>query len=867
MTTPLPIDPALPEALRLLKSHGCLVVQAEPGAGKTTRLPWALLSAGLAGQGDVLVLQPRRLAARLAARRVADEHGERLGETVGYQVRFEDVSGPKTRLRFLTEGILTRRLLADPVLSGVGAVVLDEFHERHLQGDLGLSLLRALQRGPRPDLRLVVMSATLAAAPVARYLGDAPVLEVPGRRFEVSVEHQSLPDGRPLETQVASALRKLIDDGLDGDVLVFLPGAAEIRKAREACEPLSRRADLLVVPLHGDLPPEEQDRAVRPAERRKVVLSTNVAETSVTLPGVVAVVDSGLARLAGHSAWSGMPTLKISRVAKASAIQRTGRAGRLRAGRCLRLYTRHDFDTRPEHEAPEIQRLDLAETALALHGAGIKNLAAFDWFEPPAPASLDAAERLLQRLGAIDLDGQLTAGGRRMLRFPLHPRQARVLLEAESRGRRADGCLLAALLGEREIRREVRSWDRGGGVNAGKTKVSGPSDVLESLGAFREAERRGFDAGALRSESLDAGAVHAVDRVRRNLSRLLTGPEPRATPDTDPDRPLLMALLAGFPDRVARRRHPDKASVAGKGSAELLLSGGGTAALSEMSVVRDAELLIAVDAEEREGRPGASGRGGALVRIASEIEPEWLLDLFAGELSESQEVVWNAAAERADAVSRLCYGALVLEESRGAGDGEGCGRVLAEAALEKGFLAFTEPGELARFFARLHFVSEQSPEVGLPLLGAEDARSALVSLCAGRRSFAELKEVSLLGALRERLSGSQLATLDRLAPERVRLPGGRQPLVSYEAGKEPWIESRLQDFFGMAEGPRLAGGRAPLVLHLLAPNQRAVQVTKDLAGFWERHYPAIRKELCRRYPRHSWPENPRTAKPPEPRRR
>ncbi|MFN7134026.1 MAG: helicase-related protein, partial [Myxococcales bacterium] len=456
---------------------------------------------------------------------------------------------------------------------------------------------------------------------------------------------------------------------------VFLPGAAEIRKAAAACEPIASRAGLMVVALHGDLPAAEQDRAVRRADKRKVILSTNVAESSVTIEGVVAVVDSGLARVAGHSAWSGMATLKVARVSKASAVQRAGRAGRLRPGRCLRLYTKHDFETRPEHEAPEVSRLDLAEAVLALHGAGVRDPGAFDWFEAPPPSALEAAESLLHRLGAVDAKGGLTEIGRRMLRFPLHPRQTRVLLEAEARGRGDDGCVLAALLGEREIRLEARGIDLHS-YGPKKAKVSGPSDLLEALELFRQAERRGFSADALRALALDAGATQAVERVRRNLSRQVRR-DVRST-DADPDRPLLIALLAGYPDRVARRRHLDRAG-ATSGHAELLLCGGGSATLSESSVVRDSQFLVAIDAEERPGRPG-SPRGGTLVRLASRVEPEWLLDLFADRLRDESEVTFNEATGRVEAVSRMLYDALVIEESRTTQlEPERAAKVLAEA--------------------------------------------------------------------------------------------------------------------------------------------------------------------------------------------
>lgn len=851
----LPIDDVLPELLRALRASGAVVLEAPPGAGKTTRVPTAVLDAGLAGDGEVVVLEPRRLAARLAARRVAQERGERLGETIGYQVRFDEVAGPKTRVRYVTEGVLTRRLLSDPTLKGVGVVVLDEFHERHLQGDVALALLQRLRATRRPDLRLVVMSATLEAAPVARFL-DAPSVRSEGRRYDVAVEHAPRVDDRPLGLQVAAAVKKLVSEGLDGHALVFLPGAAEIRRARSACEPVAAAADLALVVLHGDLPPAEQDRAVAPSARRKVILSTNVAETSVTIEGVVAVVDSGLARVAGHAPWSGLPTLKVARVSRASATQRAGRAGRTRPGRCVRLYTRHDFDTRPEHDLPEVRREDLAETALELHAAGVRDLGAFGWFEAPSPAALDAADALLRALGALDAGGELTPAGRRMLRFPVHPRLGRMLVEAEDRGVAEDAALLAALLGERDIVATKRVQGLGDGARGGpvveRHATVGPSDLLAAAERFREARDADFDPDRLRWLGLDVGATQSVERVRRHLARACD--HRRAKAPADPDEALLVSVLAGFPDRVARRVR----------GADLVLGNGGSATLAEGSEVRGAAFVVAVDAEER-----ADARGrGVVVRVASAIEPEWLLELFPDAVREEVEARWNAAEERADVVQKLMYRGLVLDETRGQGVGaEAAARVLFDAADARGARAFAPEDALDRWLARVAFVAESVPAAKLAAPDEGTVREALRALCEGRRSFAELRQAGLLSALQARLSPEQSRLVERMAPERVGLPGGRQARVHYERGKRPWIESRLQDFFGMAVGPAVAGGSVPLVLHLLAPNGRAVQVTTDLAGFWERTYPGVRRELCRKYPRHPWPEDGRAATPPPPRRR
>ncbi len=862
----LPIDPLLPEVVAALRAAPSVVIEAPPGAGKTTRVPRALHEAGLAGGGEVVVLEPRRLAARLAARRVAEEMGERAGETVGWQVRFEEVAGPRTRIRYVTEGLLTRRLLADPALRGVGAVVLDEFHERHLHGDLALALLRRLQRTGRPDLKVAAMSATLDAAPVARFLG-ARALRSEGRRFEVAIEHLSpeeaaRPDVR-LEDQVARAVRRVLREEPAGDVLVFLPGAAEIRRAREALAAHADSAAVDLLPLHGDLPPDEQDRAVRPGARRKVILSTNVAETSITIEGVVAVVDSGLARVASHSPWSGLPTLEVRKISRASAAQRAGRAGRTGPGRALRLYTRHDHDARPEFDVPEVLREDLSETLLAL--AALGGGEGFEWFEAPPGSSLEAARTLLSRLGAIDARGAPTDLGRRMVRVPGHPRQARLVAEAAARGAAAEGALAAAILGERDLR-DRRALD------GGALPPTGPSDLLELAHAFEEASRARFDPDRLRRMGVNPGAAQAVERARRQLERVareLGRGTVKATPTststsnaTAREQAILVATLAAYPDRVGRRR--------AAGSDEIVLAGGGSARLDPASVVREAKLVVAVDAEERRGdrRAGGARPAEARVRIASAVTEEMLLDLFPDALRYEDAVAWNAAAERVDVSERLLYGELVIEETRAPrADPAKVSALLAAEALARGPRAFAPEGEIDRVVARIAFAAGHAPDDGLAAPSEADLAGALRDLCDGRRSFAELREADLPGALLARLEPRARAALDRLAPERVTLPGGRSTRIHYESGKPPWVESRLQDFFGMAAGPAVAGGRAPLVLHLLAPNQRAVQVTTDLAGFWDRHYPAIRKELMRRYPRHAWPEDPRTASPPPARRR
>lgn len=837
MPTSLPIDPLLPTILDVLAERRCVVLQAPPGAGKTTRVPPALLDRV---RGDVIVLEPRRIAARMSARRVAAERGENVGDAVGYDVRFERVISGKTRLIYVTEGILTRRLVEDPKLRGVGAVVLDEFHERHLQGDVALALLKTM----RDDLKIVVMSATLDAAPVARFLDDAPIVTSEGKRFDVAVEHLDRADDRPLHLQIAGAVRRLVRDGLDGDVLVFLPGAAEIRRATEACESIARENDLLLVPLHGGLPPAEQDRAVSPADRRKIILSTNVAETSITIDGVVAVVDSGLARIAGHDPWTGRPTLEVEKIARASAAQRAGRAGRTRPGRALRLYTKGDHDSRREHEAPEIARADLAETMLQLRAFGVHEAKSFPWFESPPRAAVDAAEILLGKLRAIDHRGALTKTGERMTRFPLPPRLARVVVEAERRGAIDDACAAVALLAD------ARLVPRFGDDAAARAGIDASNDLDHLVGR-----------GAL-GRDVDLRTSPNLERVRKQLARIARPyaavPEDARTDDADVA--LRKCILVGFPDHVARRR-PTKDARVGAGR-DLLLAGGGTAMLDESSVVKTASWLVALDARDHGGR--------VRVRLASAIEPEWLLEFFPDAIEEKIEVAWSAEGERVEATEKMLYEKLVLDERRaGAAADEPAARLLADRALAAGLRAFATEEEAERFDRlrkRLAFVASSSPDLaekwGIRAIDDESLRAQVVACSRGKRSFAELRASSLLDQLHASIGHGALAALDRLAPDLFVFPNRRRAPIEYAAGAAPSLSSRLQDFFGRTETPTVLDGRMPLVLHLLAPNGRDVQVTTDLRGFWEKHYPTLRNALMRRYPKHAWPEDPIHAAPP-----
>jgi ATP-dependent RNA helicase HrpB len=767
------VDALVPDILSSLRKSSNLVIEAEPGAGKTTRIPQALLDAVT---GHVLVLEPRRIAARLAARRVAWELAEDIGQTVGYQVRFERIAGPRTRLHFLTEGVLTRRFLSDPDLNGVDIVILDEFHERHLETDLALALLKRLQ-SRKPDLRIVVMSATLDTTTIAHFLNDCPVLRSAGKIFDLSIEYTPYSPA-PLHEQVRDAVEQLLRDDRAGDVLVFLPGAAEIRRAARACEPLARKSNRLLLPLHGDLSPAEQDRAVTPASQPKVILSTNVAESSITIDGVTAVLDSGLARMAAYSPWTGLPTLSIGRVSKASARQRAGRAARTSPGRVIRLYSHMDYQARPEHETPEILRSDLAQLCLALRAMGIRDPGQIEWLDAPPPAAIEHAETLLNLLAHSDEDA------RKLMSLPLHPRLARIIAAAADRGAGRPACITAALLGSGERPQH--------------------NDLLAAI---------------------DEPLGDSTQQQLRHLLRLVHPSRPFG----HDDEALLQSVLMGFPDRVAQRKAGNQVVLAN-----------GTAA----EIVGDApsfSLLIALDAEDRTEKPLPQ------VRLLARVEPEWLLDYFPERVREETALLWNRQAERVDSVSRLLYENLILQESSAEPDPDAAAALLAEKALEAGIDRFVEAQVLDDLLGRLEFAVIPMPDIP----------ATFREFCRGRRSFADLKAAgdTFVSWLENTIDSGRLR---EHAPRTLRLKAGRQVKIHYQPGKTPWIASRLQDFFGMDETPRLGPQRVPVVLHLLAPNQRPVQTTTDLAGFWARLYPQVRRELMRRYPRHPWPEDHRS---------
>lgn len=835
MALDLPIDGHLDEVVTAVRDSGAAVIVAPPGSGKTTRIPVALLESI---DGQIVVLEPRRIAARAAACRIAHEFGEPVGQRVGYHVRFERRAGPRTRLLIVTEGILTRRLQHDPSLDGVGAVILDEFHERNLNADLALALLKEVRNELRPDLRIVVMSATLNAEVVSRFLNNAPIVHAGQSPFELEIVHQPHSTATDIVDAVADGVEDFATSG-PGDTLVFLPGVGEILRCAEQ---LGRRLDTAtvdIVPLYGDLPADQQDAALTVGPRRRIVLATNVAETSVTIPGVRTVIDSGWVRQLHHDPDRGLDQLRLQRISRASADQRAGRAARTGPGRVLRLWTTAEHRGLAEYDEPEIHRVDLTATALELRAWGAQDLNAFGWFEAPRSDDLDAAAMLLSRLGAVDAaSGRLTDIGRTLVGLPVHPRLGRMMQIAHAAGALREAAVVAALLTERDIVRSVRGRPH----NDGQSRID-DSDVLYRMRLFDEARRSKWRE--CRALDLDSTRCRFVDRVATALERAGEHSFERpASRRDDVSGVLRRALLSAFPDRVVRRRPRDP------GSGRMV--GGRGVTLGRESVVQDAELYVAV----RIAHTSQGGRRGDVVLWASSVRREWL-DELPGGLCREDSVYFDTATERVVSRTTTRYHDLTLVEgSAGPADAKESASVLGEAVREHFDRLRPTNRNVCSFLTRALFLHDACPDLGLPPANDDAVRNVLIELCSTCSSFAELRRQPLLDVLRSRWSYAQLGILDQEAPESLRLPGGRQARIRYERGRPPTLSATVQDLLGMSNSPCLARGRVPCLIEVLAPNRRPVQITQDLASFWSTVYPQVRKDLRGRYPKHHWPESP-----------
>ncbi|MES2305133.1 MAG: ATP-dependent helicase HrpB [Gemmatimonadota bacterium] len=822
----LPINAVLPEILTTLAASTAAVLVAPPGAGKTTGVPLALLDAPWLAGRRILVLEPRRLAARAAAMRMAFLLGERVGETVGYRIRLEHRVGPRTRVEVVTEGILTRRLQDDPGLEGVGAVLFDEFHERSLAADTGLALTLASRALLRDDLRILVMSATLDGDAVATLLDHAPVIRSEGRAYPVQTQHRTPAPHARIEGHVAQVVREALATEA-GSVLVFLPGAGEIRRV-EGMLADGLPPDVSLHPLHGSLPPAQQDAAIAPAAagKRKVVLATSIAETSLTIEGIRVVVDSGLMRIPRFSPRTGMTRLETMRVSRAAADQRRGRAGRLESGSCWRCWSGAEDAGLVPYTRAEILDADLAPLALELAAAGFADPADLQWLDPPPAAAFAQGRELLTLLGALDAEGRLTSHGRAMATLGTHPRLAHLLLRAREHGaasgRRA--AQLAALLEERDILRGA------GGPPA--SDVTLRLDLLERQGG----------AAAVGAATVDRQGLSKVRELAAEWCRRLDLPPHGSGHDAD-DAGLLLALA--YPDRVAQRRET--------GGRFLLRNGRGATLPAGDPLAQSAWLVAAqVDDAGREGR----------ILLAAALDPGELIASAGEQVTTTDEIRWDDGTQAVQSRRRTTLGALVFaDKALASPDPELVRAALLDGIRRSGIDALPWRADATAVRQRLafaHALDTGWPDVSeLVLLGSLD--EWLAPHLAGIRKLDDLARVDLGAALLDLLGWEQRRVLDAIAPVRIEVPSGSQIAVDYSDPSAPVLAVRLQEMFGLSTTPTVGNGRVPLMLHLLSPAGRPMQVTRDLASFWASGYFDVRKDLRGRYPKHHWPENPLEA--------
>ena len=838
MPQSLPIYDLDEEIVAALTRGNRLILQAPTGSGKSTQVPQILLDGGILGGGRCVILQPRRLAARMLAARVASERSVRLGGEVGYQIRLDNVSSKETKILFVTEGILLRQMLADPQLRGISTLVFDEFHERHLYGDITLARALDLQDTMRPDLKIVVMSATLDGAELQGYLKPAEILTSEGRMFPVEISHLSHdPKDDPVWETATDAVAEHFEN-TEGDVLVFMPGAYEIQRTiRELQGRLGGRC--AVLPLHGELPAAEQDRAVNRSHGRKVIVSTNVAETSLTIDGVTLVVDSGLARMARYDPNRGINTLLIEKISAASAAQRAGRAGRTAPGLCVRLWTERDHTRRPLRELSEIKRLDLAETLLSLKAAGVGDLQTFRWIEPPEVQALARAETLLRDLGALDGAGEITPIGRRMLNFPVHPRYARMFIAAEELGCVRSAALIAALTQTRSmlLRVDKKTEDERAEIFSG-----GTSDFLVLMRVFEWARSRDFRMNECRTLGIHSDSARQVAKLFEQFLDIAHA-EALLLEDTPPnDSDIAKCVLAGFADQVAVRR--------GTGTLVCDIVHGRRGLLARQSVASGSSLLVAAEIAEIEGRDGDAR---VLLSLATEIQESWLREMFPQDFSEKAEHFFDKSQNRVVLRRAKVFRDLILENrDRDAEPGPAASSCLADQVRDGNLRLNAWDDAVEQWIHRVNFLTRLCPEQNLPAMGEDERHHIILLVCDAAVCYRDIKDAQVLPHAKSLLTWEQQQFVEKHAPERIELPGGRRAKVTYAETADPFLSARIQDFYGVTDDIKIALGRHALTLHILAPSHRPVQVTRSLKSFWTETYPGLKQQLQRQYPKHEW---------------
>ncbi|HBA83072.1 MAG TPA: ATP-dependent helicase HrpB [Verrucomicrobia bacterium] len=820
-----------------------LIVTAPTGSGKSTQVPQILLDHGLLGDGQVVILQPRRLATRMLAARVAQERRGKLGDEVGYQIRFDNISSGETRIKFETEGILLRQMLSQPDLKGVSAIIFDEFHERHLYGDITLARALQIQETIRPDLKLIVMSATLAVEELGIYLKPCSLLTSDGRAYPVDIQYLPKPvdfDRTPVWEAAAEAFAQY--GRCEGDVLVFMPGAYEISRTVQALQNLPEAQGCTILPLHGELSARDQDAAVASCNRRKIVVATNVAETSLTIDGIRLVLDGGLARVARFDPYRGINTLLIERISQASSDQRAGRAGRTAPGRCIRLWAEREQSTRPLQEVPEIKRLDLAEVVLTLKASGVNDVRTFRWLEPPEPRALERAEMLLRDLGALDENaGTITELGRRMLSFPVHPRYSRMLLAAHEYGCVRSVALIAALTQGRNLLVRRTGKD----VSEDRDNLLGDdieSDFFLLMRAWSYADKNGYNVDRCRRLGIHAQSARQVGPLFEYFLKIAGEQGLNVQSNQFSNESIQKCVLVGFSDHVAHRLD--------SGTLRCMMVHGRKGVLARESVVQKEALLVAAEVHEIEN---SGGDLNVLLTLATAVKEEWLRELFPGDFSERLQAVYDSAAKRVYALKQIVFRDLPLESRRSdSPPKDEAAALLAEEVIKGSLTLKLWDHAVEQWIMRVNCLSRWCPDLQVPAISEEARRLMIQQVCLGSISYKDIKEKSVWPVVKEWLSPAQLPLVDKYVPERINLPNDRKARVTYVADASPYVSVRIQDLYDVRETPRIAMGRIPLVVHILGPNQRPVQVTQDLSGFWKEHYPRIKQEMQRKYPKHEW---------------
>ncbi len=829
-----------------------ILLKAPTGSGKSTGVPPMLDDAGFGRRGLIVVVQPRRMAARLLARHVARLRGCELGQEVGYMVRFERHISARTRMAYVTDGVLERWLTDRPNLEGVSAVVFDEFHERSLSGDLSLGRVLDLQESTRKDLAVIVMSATLEVGGLQEYMGPTcRMLQAMGRQYPVDIIYrapQLINDGRgrvappPVWEQALSSVQEAVKSPDCGDILIFMPGVYEIRKTVELLESKSWLRDRDIYPLYGALPPEQQNRAVEKGDIPRIIVSTNVAETSLTIEGVRTVIDTGLVRQSGWDPYRGMDTLHPIKISKASAAQRTGRAGRVAAGRCYRLWSEAEQAKKAEFDLPECFRVDLSGAVLNLAAWGIKRPQEFRWPNAPEELPLQRAVHLLTALGALDEEGALTETGRRMAAFPLAPRLARLILAGQDEQCLPELAAIAALMQGESV--ALKS-----GLNDDLRDSADYTDFQSEWRAVEKAAACKYDAGACTRWGISARAVREVRQAYRQLLSIGArgrGREERDLPEPDFEASrsaVVRAVAESFSDQVGVRN--------GVAANTCRLTGGVGGRLAEGSVVFKGEhFFIAAEMAEVTGKMAETRVGRCTL-----ISPDELRAVYPERFSEAEEAVFDATLRRARLHKRLMYGSLVLEDrDKGDAPAELAAPILAEKVLDGTLKLVKWDHAVEQWIRRLNGLSRWMPELELPEFTEEDKLVAVSMVCEGAVGYKDIKEREIIPVLRDWLSGWQAKALDDYAPVSITLPNGQHAKVRYEEDSTPVIGLTVQRLFGVADSPCIGNGAVTVKVEVLAPNQRPWQVTGSLDSFWRNGYGRMKKDLAGRYPRHRWPE-------------